>query len=161
MYGRITRINIETGEIEHITLQHKDGDDKLLSLHGIAFFNENTLLVSESKEVRHIGGNGEQKSSDGESMSASHSQPLGLCVEQNTIYVTDGASKVIRMVSNTIVLANVLARLKLSFETFFIHDRRKNDESRTHTLDEAIENVISVGHFIYGCIDFIRGTTSD
>ncbi|CAC5417468.1 unnamed protein product [Mytilus coruscus] len=160
------------GRIEHITLQHKDGDDELLSLHGIAFLNENTLLVSdrdlnklfavdlESKEVRHIGGNGEQKCSDGESMSASHGQPLGLCVEQNTIYVTEGASQAIRMVSNTIGLANVLERLKLSFETFSIHDRRKNDESRTHTLDEAIENLISVGHFFDDCIDFIRGTTN-
>ncbi|CAC5370130.1 unnamed protein product [Mytilus coruscus] len=93
----------------------------------------------KSKEVRHIGGNGKQKCSDGESMSASHGQPLGLCVEQNTIYVTDRASQAIRM-------------------TFSIHDRRKNNDSRTHTLDKAIENLIPVGHFFDDCIDFIRGT---
>lgn len=171
--GRITRINIETGEIEHITLQHKDCDDELLSLHGIAFYNEKTLSVSdrelnklfavdlESKEGRHIGENSEQKSSDGESMSASHSKPLGLCVEQKkNNYVTDGASKAIRMVSNTIGLTNVLERLKLSFEIFSIHDRRENDESRTHTLDEAVDNLISDGHCFDGCIDFTRDTTN-
>ncbi|CAG2188770.1 unnamed protein product [Mytilus edulis] len=114
----------------------------------------------ESKEGRHIGENSEQKSSDGESMSASHSKPLGLCVEQKNNYVTDGASKAIRMVSNTIGLTNVLERLKLSFEIFSIHDRRENDESRTHTLDEAVDNLISDGHCFDGCIDFTRDTTN-
>ena len=142
------------------------------NIHSVCMYGESALAYSDrsknivqrydlhTKEELTISGCGTKASSDGKSTEACHSQPLGLCSENETLFVVDGAGMAVRMVSGTDGLHEYLQNLKKAFESFSIHDRRVTDESQHHTIEEAILKISDVCSFFQRVVSEIRGVTN-
>lgn len=95
--GGLWKINLLTRQQELVLA---NGTTTIQCVHGVAVHGEKVYFTDrqarkvyqlENENVSVIAGCGQEGSADGSSRNASFSQPTGICIEQETLFVTDSA----------------------------------------------------------------------
>ncbi|XP_014674326.1 PREDICTED: uncharacterized protein LOC106814524 [Priapulus caudatus] len=97
------------------------------------------VKIRSNKQVTVIAGSGEEHMRDGTGRNCGFVQIYGVCVEANTIYVTDGACGKVKLISGLGGTIPFLQSLGSLYDTFKIHV--KGCTATDCRLDEAVANV--------------------
>ena len=132
---------------------------------GVAFLADNEYVFADltSRKVKHgdLDGNvldeigsGLRLSSDGCKLSACFVQPLGICTEGKTVYVTDAATGKVKMISPVLGTTNLLLNLAKLYLTFGVH--RKGTDRSGENLNTGCDHMTEVDNFIQSHVSCAR-----
>ena len=91
----------------------------------------------ENDKVSVIAGCGQEGSADGSSRNATFSQPTGICIGEDMLFVTDSAVGSVRMITQTLAMCKFLEQIQLLYRTFGVH--LKGYPAEHHSVDEVIK----------------------
>lgn len=149
--GGLWKINLLTRQQELVLA---NGTTTIQCVHGVAVHGEKVYFTDrqarkvyqlENENVSVIAGCGQEGSADGSSRNASFSQPTGICIEQETLFVTDSAVGSVRMITQTSAMCGFLKQINLLYRSFGVH--LKGHPPEQHSMDEVIEALESIYHF--------------
>lgn len=168
--GGIFSIEVK-GEVLDSTVSKlkSNGTAELKQAFGIsAHTSKDSILISDIKDkkvkvlsdlqnqniLRDFVGNGSTGNKDG--IEANFQQPAGLCVEQNTVFVTDIATGTVKIVIDSAPLVQFLEMLHTFHHSI---DVTLNDKKTTDEFQERITYLEGVHNYILKCNAQIKSAT--
>ena len=110
------------------------------------------LLNVETREVKVLVGTGLPGNQDGSLGIACFVQPTGLCTENKSVFVVDSGAGVLKLMTSTLPLKELLSKLSILLRTFGVH----NEECERFNLQSGILQIKSVKDFLHKCTDDAR-----
>ena len=104
--------------------------------------------------MKVIAGTGEESNENGSGSYSAFGQPMGVCIEGGSIFVTDGQIGTIKLVTNLEGTVEFLQNLGNLYRAFSVH--HKHQERESFTLKEAHQMVKSVSSYCNGNIDNVK-----
>lgn len=141
--GSLWRINLQTHQRELVLA---NGSSTLQCIHGVAIHGEKVYFTDreahkvcklENEKVSVIAGCGLEGSADGSSRSATFSQPTGIYIEKETLFVTDSAVGSVGMITPTSAMCKFLEQINLLYRCFGVH--LKGSAVEHHSVDDVIK----------------------
>ena len=127
--GGLFLVNFQTGHCERVL---SNGSESLKQVHGICSKPDGKIVLADrgankvkefddaSKQVTNLAGSGFTESKDGCDLTASFSQPTGVCCEKDShsIFVVDSSSGRLRLITSVQALIKYLQNLCLFMSAF-------------------------------------------
>ena len=161
--GGLWKIDLQTQQRE---LLLANGTSTLQCAHGVATNGEKVYFTDrqarkvcmlENEKVSVIAGCGQEGSADGSSRNATFSQPTGICIEQETLFVTDSAVGIVRMITKTSAMCKFLEQVQWLYRTFGVH--LKGSPAKHHSMDEVIKALEGISQFCTSWLADIQSYT--
>ena len=126
---------------------------------GIAFTDVERRQVKQLKRngaVIVLAGTGEESNRNGSGSHAAFGQPMGICPEGRSLFVTDGQIGTVKLVTTLRGTVAFLENLGQFYQAFSVHF--KHQPVKQHTLKEAHEMVESVSTYFKSTVDEVKNT---
>ena len=123
----------------------------------VAFTDQTKRQVKQIESngaVTVIAGTGEEGNKNGSGSSASFGQPMGLCIEGDNIFVTDGQIGAVKLVTTVTGTIQFLENLGKFYGAFSVH--LKNKPAKRHTIEEAYRMVKDVSSYIKSTVSSVQ-----
>ncbi|MES9881338.1 MAG: hypothetical protein ABW185_10700 [Sedimenticola sp.] len=162
--GGIFRLGLETLEKEFVVT---NGTDVCGVVSCVAATQNDEFVFSDVVDhsikmhngdgIQRIAGTGQEGNDSGPAESASFSQPMGLCCEYESIFITDaqcGCVKILTTVKNSV---EFLKQLGLLYAAFSVH--LKHQKVPILVVSDALKNIKSVSTYLKECVRNVQDVT--
>ena len=123
----------------------------------IAFTDQDSRqlkILQSGGEVKVIAGTGEESNKNGSGSHSAFGQPMGVCTEGTSIFVTDGQIGTIKLVTNLEGTIEFLENLGKLYRAFSVHHKHQQHEDCT--LKEAHQLVKAVSSYCNGTVENVK-----
>ena len=123
-------------------------------MHGVAVRGDRVYFTDrqgrkvcklESETVSVVAGCGREGSTDGSASNATFSQPTGICIEQDSLFVTDSAVGSVRMITQTSAMCKFLEQINLLYRVYGVH--LKDSPAEHHSVDDVIKALEGISQY--------------
>ena len=111
-------------------------------------------MLQSGGVVKVIAGTGEESHKNGSGRHSAFGQPMGVCTEGASIFVTDGQIGTIKLVTKLEGTNKFLQNLGNLYRAFSVH--HKQQEHKICTLKEALQMVKAVSSYCDGTIEDVK-----
>ena len=123
----------------------------------IAFTDQDSRqlkIIQSGGAAKVIAGTGEESNKNGSGSHSAFGQPMGVCAEGASIFVTDGQIGTIELVTNLEGTIEFLENLGKLYRAFSVHHKHQQHENCT--LKEAHQMVKAVSSYCNGTVENVK-----
>lgn len=161
----LSKFNMAEGVMNGVVL--RNGSNACSNLHSVAPLPDGSIVFTDqdSRQVKQlqtsgcvtvIAGTGEESNKNGSGSHAAFGQPMGVCTEGSSLFVTDGQIGTVKLVTTIRGSVEFLENLGKFYRAFSVHFKHQPREQ--HTLQEAHQMVKGVSSYFKSTIDEVKST---
>lgn len=127
----------------------------------IAFTDQDSRqlkILQSGGAVKVIAGTGEESNKNSSGSHSAFGQPMGVCTEGASMFVTDGQIGTIKLVTNLEGTIEFLENLGKLYRAFSVHHKHQQHENCT--LKEAHQMVKAVSSYCNGTVENVKSRNS-
>lgn len=137
----------------------------IVRIHSISALQDGTIIFTDQDSrqlkllqqggvVKVIAGTGEESNKNGSGSHSAFGQPMGICTEGVSIFVTDGQIGTVKLVTKLEGTVEFLQNLGQLYRAFSVHQKHQQHEK--FTLKEAHQMVKAVSVYCKGTIENVK-----